>query len=146
MQPRASILRRVACLAAVCALTAVGADAASAATKKPVKKPAPPVCNLVKKAPSGLSDQSMDITSADVATNATTLTTVIRVVKLTTTDTSSPEGRQWEFDFKVDGSSLDVLAVTNGPFGTTTTYNYGTATLDPTKNEIRYSISLADFA
>jgi len=125
----------------------VGAGAATASTKK---KAPPPACKLVKAQPGNgnggsVSDQSLDITSADVASNATTLTSVIRVVKLATgtQDTATPTGREWDMNFTVNGKEA-TLQVYDGPFGTFA--STGQATLDTAKSEIRVNVSLADIA
>jgi hypothetical protein len=140
MHPRASIVRVVAVMTVAGML--VGAGAASATTKK---KTQPPVCKLVKAQPGGVSDQSLDITSADVASNATTLTSVIRVVKLSagTSDTATPTGREWDMNFTVSGKEV-TLQVYDGPFGAVA--GTGTPTLDTAKNEVRINVSLADLA
>ena len=146
MQPRASVVRATLSLVVVAAL--IGAGSASAATKKKTRKPPPPkpVCHLLAAGTGSTSDQSLKITSADVATNATTLTYVIRVAKLTTgADSNAPTGREWQFGFRQDGH-LMTLAVDDGPFGTTTTFGLGKATLDTVKNEVRVTIGLRDLS
>ena len=145
MHPRASVVRGT--LSVVLAVALAAAGAASATMKKKPRKPAPkPVCHLVGAGTSSPTDDSLKITSADIATNATTLTIVVRVNKLATgTDAQAPTGRQWEFDFTADNRQM-TLGVFDGPAGTATTYGIGTATLDTAKNEIRYSVSLADLA
>src|SRR4051812_48412561 len=122
MQPRASVVRATLSLVVVAAL--IGAGSASAATKKKHRKPPPPkpVCHLVGAGTASTSDQSLKITSADIATNATSLTFVIRVAKLATgPDSNAPTGREWQFSFSQDGHQ-QTLAVDDGPFGTTTTF------------------------
>lgn len=143
MHPRASKVRGIVSALVVIALATAGS--AEAATKhKPAPKPKP-VCDLVKTAAGGVTDQSLDITSADVATNATMLTSVVRVAKLTTgADSASPAGRQWTLAFTIDGHLVSVN-VYDGPFGTMASYP-GTVTLDTVKNEIRFSTKLSDLA
>jgi hypothetical protein len=147
MHPRASVVRRTLSIAVVATLVTAGA--ASATTKKKPRKPPPPpkpVCHLVGAGTGTTTDQSLKITSADLASNASTLTVVVRVAKLTTgTDPNAPTGRQWELDFTADGHQQS-LGIYDGPSGTTTTYGVGTATLDTTKNEVRFSISLKDLS
>lgn len=98
-----------------------GSQAGADSKKKPK-----PVCNLVTdatddaKSPVGVNDPSLDIISADIATNKTRLTAVIRVAKLTTgTDTQSPSGRYWSVSMAVPGANAGqlVLGVSDGPFG-----------------------------
>lgn len=145
MHPRASVVRST--LSVVLAVSLAAAGAASATTKKKPRKPAPkPVCHLVGAGTSSPTDDSLKITSADIATNATMLTVVIRVAKLATgADPGAPTGRQWELDFTADNRQMS-LGVFDGPAGTASTYGIGTATLDTAKNEIRYSVKLADLA
>jgi len=145
MHPRASIVRGIVSAIVVAALVIAGAASATV-KKKPAPKPVPPVCDLVKTTAGGVTDQSLDITSADVATDATRLTTVIRVAKLTTgTDPNSPAGRQWTLSFTIDGHLVSVN-VYDGPFGTMASYPGDTPVLDTTKNEIRFTILLSKLA
>ena len=145
MQPRASIVRGL--LSAIIAVALVSAGAASAAVKKkPAPKPAPPVCYLVKADAGGVTDPSLDITSADVATDATRITVVFRVVKLTTgTDTTSPFGRQWTLAFTIDGH-LVSFNIYDGPFGAMASYPGQAPVFDTTKNEIRFTTTLSQLA
>jgi hypothetical protein len=145
MHPRASIVRGV--LSTVIAVALVTAGAASATVKKkPTPKPPPPVCYLVKTTSGGVTDPSLDITSADVASDATRITTVVRVAKLTTgTDTTSPTGRQWTLSFTIDGH-LVSFSIYDGPFGPMTSYPGDKPVFDTTKNEIRFTTTLAQLA
>jgi hypothetical protein len=148
MHPRASIVRGV--LSAAIAVTLVSAGAASATVKKkpkPKPKPLPTSCKLVNTASGGVTDQSLDITSADVATDATRITVVFRVAKLTAgTDTSSPLGRQWTLSFTIDGH-LVSFNIYDGPFGAMASYPSSTQPVfDTTKNEIRFTTTLKQLA
>ncbi|MHB8339896.1 MAG: hypothetical protein ACYDB7_01835 [Mycobacteriales bacterium] len=121
--------------------------------KPPAARPAPvkPVCDLVTGTPGSESsnypgvpgDPALNILSADVATNATTLTWVIRVAHLTaaSADTDAPTGREWSFNFYVNGSQYGLTAFSNVLTGTSG--NQGaTVTLDIPHNEVFYSIPL----
>jgi hypothetical protein len=133
--------RSVVAVAAT-ALCLVGTNAAHAAKPKPKPKPKP-VCNLVTDPATDAgtpNDSSLDVTSADVATDATRLTMVVRVTKLVTSDTSSPTGQTWTFSFDV-GAGHVGLTINNGPLGGNYPRN-STGTLDTGKNEIRVTIPL----
>jgi hypothetical protein len=115
---------------------------AATATKHKVK----PVCNLVTDASGdakdvgGTNDPSMDILSADVATNAKYITAVIRVAGLSTgTDSQAASGREWDVAMALPGASNGqlVLGVQTGPFGTRDADNLGgKATLDTAHHQI----------
>jgi len=108
-------IRRVSVL--VAALLVVAGGTAQAATK-PKPKPKP-ICKLVTD-PSGdvsTSDQSLDITSADIVSNGRQVTTVIRVAKLSEQDLTAPGGRYFEFDWQYDGTGYSTTAITT-PAGT----------------------------
>jgi len=146
MQPRASIVRGLLSATIAVALVSAGAASATVKKKKPAPKPAPPVCYLVKTTAGGVTDPSLDITSADVATDATRITVVFRVAKLTTgTDTTSPFGRQWTLSFTIDGH-LVSFNIYDGPFGTMTSYPGQAPVFDTTKNEIRFTTTLSQLA
>ncbi|MHB8452724.1 MAG: hypothetical protein ACYDAQ_20060, partial [Mycobacteriales bacterium] len=93
------------------------------------------------------SDPSLDVVSADVATNATTLTWVMRVRHLVADpDSGAPLGRQWSFGFSANGKSV-VLIMNSGPFGPTDEMGMGAkVTLDTAHNQVRYSVPLRTLA
>lgn len=124
------------------AVVALGSPADSAA-RRPKPKPPKPACNLVLDVGGDASDSSLDVVSADVATNATTLTWVIRPRQLTSSpDTQSPTGRAWQLSFVV-GAKQVTLGVTDGPFGPQELIAYeGKISVDPSRNEVRYSVLL----
>lgn len=132
-------------IACVLALTSLSAHAA---TKKKKKKPAPPkpVCNLITDPKGDVStgDQSLDVLSADVATNATMITGVIRVAKLANPDTMSPQGTFYSIRFTAGssqtGQNLDIQLA---PTGNTFEGGAGTGVVDLAKNEIRISVPLS---
>ena len=105
------------------------------------------MCNLVVDPatdgpPSG--DTSLNILSADVATNATTITAVIRVQKLMDPDLTAPEGRFYQVQFS--GSSAQtghVLYAVLGPQGDSFEGGAGKGVVDTTKNEVRISVPLS---
>ena len=129
------------------ALTSVSAVAATK-KKKPAPKPKPkPVCNLVVDPatdgpPTG--DASLNIVSADVATNATTITAVIRVQKLSDPDLMAPQGRFYELQFTGTSQQIGVpIYAMLSPAGNTFEGGAGTGVVDVAKNEIRISVPLS---
>jgi hypothetical protein len=147
-------IRRSAVLLVAVALTTTGPAAWSATKTKPKPpkaKPKPPVCNLVTDIPgdasplnNGVSQAyapSLDILSADVASNGKVITAVIRVKALTKSEQNSPFGRQWELTAK-DGNSSLGFDVYDGPFGTF--FSAGTGVLDYAHNEVRISVPVKD--
>lgn len=147
--------RKVLALAAVVPLLA-GVTSADAATKKKKKAPVKvPVCNLVKDAsadatdgPSdapGVNDPTLDITSADVATNATTLAVAIRLtaVEAAPPDTS-PWGRAYDVAFSAAGQTHVVRGIV-GPGGTTWAGGKGSGVVDKLKKEVRIWLPLSAF-
>ena len=135
-----------------------------------VAAPAPkPVCQLVKDAKGDATynnvpgDSSVDITSADVASDGKTITGVIRVDKVVNPNPQAPAGQAWFVKFNVKGAPeilfLSARAYPTGDkfvFGYTapdpntdvnTSYTLGTATgvIDTAKNEIRISTAAAGF-
>lgn len=146
--------RKLVALAAVAPLV-LGVTAADAATKK---KPAPkkPVCNLVvdpagdaKGLPvggdSGPNDPNLDILSADVVTNATTLTGVFRLAAVDGSGDTSPTGRGYELAFKVNGQAVGLLS-TIGPDGSTWANGLGTGRIVPATKEIVFSVPIAQLS
>jgi hypothetical protein len=142
---------------ALVASVLLGGGAADAATKH--KKAPPPVCNLVTDpaadsgpfAAQGQSsgyDPSLDIVSADVASDTKNLTAVIRVKHLaqfspTTPDTNSPLGREWQFNLVINATHNYELAAFDGPVGPNFTTGANGGTLDYAHNEIRITQSLS---
>jgi hypothetical protein len=134
------------------ASAAGSSDVHAQAAGKKVKK----VCRLVTDATddaknaAGSGNPSLDIISADVATNATTLTAVIRVAKLTSGfDPQAPLGRSWQLGMAVPGANAGqlVVGVVDGPFGTRDANGLGgKVTLDPKTNSVIVSESLAKLA
>ena len=136
-------------IAAVVALGLMaGAHSADAAVKK---KPTPkPLCQLVTD-PSGdvkTSDASIDLLSADVASNKDTITVVFRVAKLTADDTLAPTGRFYSLSFTTpDGLGNSITAqltptgnIWNG--GSPPSTSTGTGVVDVAKNEVRVSVPI----
>lgn len=120
------------------AALAAGTGAAEAARPKPK-----PLCNLVTddKADVATGNQSLDIVSGDLATNAKTITAVIRVAKLTAEDTMSPTGRYFEFAFTYEGSGYAIKALLT-PTGNIWADGKGTGVVDTAKNEVRISMPI----
>jgi len=155
---------RVTALALVASVVLSG-GAANATTKhKAVKKPPPPVCNLIKDLESDSGplvaqgqttgyDQSLDIVSADVASDGKNLTAVIRLKKLTeftntAPDTNSPLGREWQFNLVINVTHNYGLAAFDGPFGKNFTTGADGGVFDYAHNEIRITqpVSALPFA
>ncbi|MDX6274357.1 MAG: hypothetical protein QOJ92_1567 [Frankiales bacterium] len=111
--------RAVLALSAIIA-TGLSAGAANAVVKKP--KPLPPVCNLITDAPGDtgigvltaapsapVPDDSLDVVSADIASDATYATAVIRVKALAASDPQAVGGRTYFFEFNAPGADANVL-------------------------------------
>lgn len=125
---------------------------ADAATKhKP--KPKPPPCHIITdpgndsgpvsgKAGAPAYDASLDIVSADIATNATMITAVIRVKQLTQSDSTWPLGREWSFDYTTSTGHQDGFIAYDGPSGQTS--SIGHLTMDYAHGEVRISAKLSD--
>src|SRR5437764_15191751 len=114
--------RAVVGVTAALAIALTGASAHAAAKKKPAPKPKP-VCHLITDPatdgpPSG--DSSLNIISADIASNASAITAVIRVQKLADPDLTAPEGRFYELEFTGSAAQTghDLYAMV-GPAGNT---------------------------
>lgn len=143
---RTFVVRTLA-TAAVIGLVVPAAAAGQHATKK--RKP---VCNLVKDgsgdatgtgtAVTGPNDGNLDIVGADVATNARTLTAVVRLAALSSSDSNSPGGREYQVVFTVGTATTGVDAVV-GPTGTATASGGGTALVDAAKKQVRISVPLS---
>lgn len=152
------------------AMLATGVVAGSMLTGVAFAAPAPTVCQIIKDAKGDTKyngavpgDASVDITSADVASDGKTVTGVIRVDKLTVLNPQAPLGQAWFVKFNVKGAPeiifLSARAYPTGNqfvFGYTapdpntgvnTSYTLGTATgvLDTAKNEVRISAPAAEF-
>jgi hypothetical protein len=148
----------------VASLTAAGA--AGAATKPKPK----PVCHLIADASGDApifgptpSDDSLDILSGDIATNAKTLTGVVRLKNLAAaTGTSPSTGQTYYVQFSVPGSDNPLyvayqvdktaglfqygdLETTQGQ-GVYTPKGSATGIVDAAKNEIRISVGVGDLA
>lgn len=143
-----------------------GATLTGLATAAPAP---PPVCQLIKDAKGDAKynnvpgDGSVDITSADVASDGKTVTAVVRVDKLTVPNPQSPLGQAWFLKFNVKGApEILFLSARQYPQGNAFVYGYtaedpntgintsytlGTATgaLDTAKNEIRISVPAEKF-
>lgn len=152
------------CVAMTVGLSLVIAGSAGAAKKPP---PVKPVCNLVTdpsgdanldpatgKNAVGPSVPAYDITSVDVANNATTFTGVLRVLTLAKKDNYAPTGIHWTVDFTV-GDTQYLLSATEAVVGTSgaeldyisdvknnlyTKIADATAVFDTTANEVRLSV------
>ena len=119
-------------------------------------KPKPPPCNIIKDNPSDsgplsgaagapLYDPSLDILSADVATNATTITTVIRVKQLTESDSSWQFGREWSLEFTTStGQHYALIAYDGTPAHKDAAASIGHVTLDYPRGEVRVSAKLSE--
>jgi hypothetical protein len=151
-RPRRLFLAFVATAVCVPAVAAhVTADAANTA-KKRVK----PVCKLVTDGSGDAkgtgtavatpsSDANLDIISADVATNVTTLTGVVRVSKLATNDSMAPTGWQYMVTFGVGDTTTSINAVF-GPGGTSWNGGKGTGKIIAKKKEIHISVPLSQLS
>ena len=147
---------------------AVGASLVVAGAAGAVTKPKP-VCNLVKDdagdasvQPPLPSDDSLDIVSGDVASNAKSVTAVLRLKSLGATSPYSVTGRNYYMQFDVPGAANPVyfsaesdatgtayhwgdLETTNG-LPTYTPKGDATGVTDVAKNEIRITVSVSDLA
>lgn len=144
------------------------AGAASAVTK-PKPKPVKPVCNLVTD-PSGdaspqtpvPSDDTIDILSADIATNATQITAVLRLKNLSASSVPSQTGVSYEFDFSAPGGSNTLFLAYNaddsgshssfgdiesiGGQNNNTSKGPAVTVFDKAKNEVRITAKLSDLS
>jgi hypothetical protein len=158
------LARPVLAVSLVASLTAVGV--AGAATKPKPK----PVCHLIADTSGDApifgptpSDDSLDIVSGDIATNAKSLTGVVRVKNLAATTSTSPyTGQTYYVQFSVPGFDNPMyvgyqvdktaalfqygdLETTQGQ-GVYTPKGNATGVVDAAKNEIRISVALGDLA
>jgi len=157
-------LARSAAAVVACA-SVVTAGAAAAAPKAP---PVQPSCNLMiddkgdaKFLGAVPNDANLDITSADVASDAKTVTAVLRVASFAATDPQSPLGRGYYVLFNAPGSDFpvyfnmqitpdltrfawgdrEVLATGSGSY---VRKGDATGVIDAAKGEIRISVPVAD--
>jgi hypothetical protein len=148
-----AITGRRAAMSALIVLAVLGSGMSANATTKAKAKPKP-VCNLVTDAKGDAEDgqlgsnedPSLDIVSADVATNSKQITAVIRVAKLANPDSLSLLGNYYSFGFT--GSSLQVgqtMYVQIEPTGVVWQGGAGTGVLDTVHNEIRMTLPLSYF-
>lgn len=153
----------------VIGLSLIGAGGAVAA-------PAKPVCNLVEDAEDdtflvrfqdtagayGPQEDSLDIVSADIATDAKTLTGVVRVKDLAAAAATSPGGASYDINFTTPAIASPAYIRASVPSsgdptaeaGTreaavvtsiATPLGEGTVVVDEAKNEVRFSFPLAHF-
>lgn len=139
--------RRVVGAVVVAILCVAGSQPIYAATKaKPKPKPKP-VCHLLPAA-SGTNksaDPNMNITSGDIATNATTLTWTIRLTSASTSmDNNSPTGIEWTYYFNVSGQIV-TLSMVAGPFGVQDASGLS-AKVSVANNAVVYTVPLASLA
>jgi len=131
---------------------------------------AKPVCNLVTD-PAGdasvqaplPSDDSLDILSGDVASNAKNVTTVMRLKNLSATSPVAQTGRNYYALFSIPGSANPVyfsleedatgqsfnwgdLEPGAGGVGTYTRKGDATGVVDTAKNEIRVTVPVSDLS
>jgi hypothetical protein len=148
-------------VAALLATSVVVGGAAVAAPK------AAPVCNLVQddtgdteSAPFPASN-AIDIKSADIASDGTTLTAVLRVAKYTANETETIYGKRYIVAFEGAGLKSMYLTALDYPVGVS--YNFGEVTesatgptysstgtakgsIDAAKGEIKISVTASDLA
>jgi hypothetical protein len=141
--------------------TLVGAGISQAAVKA---KPKPkPVCNIVSdvKGDADIAggvgqDDSLDIVSADLASDKQTVTAVVRVVKASAVSAIYKYGSTWRVNFTVNGVALSISAVSDRS-GVVGQYTYtdatgghiiasdGVVTIDQSTNEVRISVPTSAF-
>lgn len=129
---------------------ALALAAAGAAQAAPRPKPKPPLCNLVTDPAADVATgaKSLDIVSADVATDGRIVTGVIRLAKAAApgSDTSSPTGGFYQLQFTYNGTGHNLTAHVTpagqvyGPDGK------GKGTFDVAKNEVRIHVKPSDLA
>jgi hypothetical protein len=155
------LVRPVLALVAGAGLVLAGPAGAASAPK--------PVCNLVTDQagdasvqPPLPSDDSLDIVSADLASNAKSVTAVLRLKSLGAASPYSVTGRNYYLLFNVPGATNPVYFSAESDV-TGTTYHWGdletvnglgsytskgtaTGVTDVAKNEIRITTSVSDLA
>lgn len=137
---------------------------AGGAVAAPKAKPAPPVCNLIvdAKGDDGGAfphSDSLDIVSADIASNAKLVTAVIRVAKYAASDSNTaPTGRAWYLEFTVPSAETSLwLGAQVTPTGTLFRYGWVDGsirrslgvvegTIDVAKSELRISAPIGIWA
>jgi hypothetical protein len=141
-------LHRPVILVVSAALVGLGLTAEAAPTR--VRKP---ICYLIKDpkgdanaigtngAKTPQSDPSMDILSADFATNATTITGVIRLAGLSADDQMAPTGRSYQWTFQVGDRSTIIDAVISQT-GVSWYGGKGRGVVDYKRKQIRISVPL----
>jgi hypothetical protein len=157
-----TLARPALCLALVASLATAGAAAA-------VTKPKPkPVCNLITDGPGDASlqapipsDDSLDVVSGDLASDAKNVTAVIRVKDLGATSPAALTGRNYYFLFSVP-TAVNPIYFSYESDATGETGNFGAlvpddttgvgsytrsgaavATLVPEKNEIHITVPVS---
>jgi hypothetical protein len=134
--------RIIVCLTSAALLATALGGVGDAAVKRPTVRP---VCNLLKddpgdawlaRQPNSVAYPSLDIVSADVASDGVTLSAAIRVKQLTQSDNNAPAGREWDISFSSGNDRIGFTAVKkyDGEF-----FNV-TGIFDYAKNEIRFKI------
>ncbi len=141
--------------AAAIVLASVLTPVAEAATKPKA------VCNLIVDAKGdGAYGGSLDIVSADIATDTKKITAVIRVASFAETNSQAPTGQEWYMHFQIPGSSTEsflsyLSTPTDKSFGygevnAVTGVNNGlgeaTGVADRAKNEIRITAPISSWA
>jgi hypothetical protein len=134
-------------LATALTLALAAGGAAHAATKP---KPKPPICNLVVD-PAGdtlTGTKSLDVLSADVASDAKVVTVVVRLAKAAApaSDPTTPTGGFFQVGFTYNGTGQNITAHVTpagevyGPDGK------GTGRFDLAKNEVHITVKASDLA
>ncbi|HUR14124.1 MAG TPA: hypothetical protein VM097_06490 [Mycobacteriales bacterium] len=157
------LTRPALCLALVASVTA--ATAATAATR-PRPKPLKPVCNVVvdpagdaSPQPPAPSDDSFDVLSADIASDAKNVTAVIRMKNVSSTGLGQL-GRDVQMTFDLVGAEAKVWIgytgssyggdafqyglIGMGDAGSTSPTGDAVGKIDAAKNEIRMTVPVAD--
>lgn len=145
--------KTLAAVAVVPLLVGVAAaDAAPKARPKPKPKPA---CNLIKDAKGDATDNgtgravatpndpNLDLLSADVATNATTLTAVFRLASVDGTGNNSPTGRAYNLSFLAKSTVIEIEALVGPGNLHKWADDKGKGTIDTGKKEIRVHVPLS---
>lgn len=150
------VARPALCLALAASLTAAGA---ASAASRPKPKPVKPVCNIVTDVKDdaellpGLAESSMDIVSADLASNAKMVTAVVRVNDLAAASATTLLGRTFYLRFTAPGGELPIfLSYTKDLTGES--FSWGTldgslysqvgdaqGIVDTVRNEVRLSVA-----
>lgn len=111
-------------------------------------------CNLVKDVANDASiggagtttyDPSLDVVSADIATNAKNLSGVIRLKDLQTSDQDQygKTGRTWTLSFTAGNNTVGLVVYVT-PFGVS--FGRGSGVVDYDHNYIQFNVALADVA